>query len=94
MGKLQDVMMQDIKFSPYDSSIGQPLCSRDVEDIDGGPYQKSLNFTKSSPFNWNCKNSLGIFANDEHIYNIRDSSKTTWNGKMCISSSVIILLSL
>ncbi|GFP91196.1 hypothetical protein PHJA_001263600 [Phtheirospermum japonicum] len=73
MYKLQDVVMQENDFSPYDSPIEQTFRPKDTVNIIDDPNLMFSNRRCSSPFNWNGSNSQVAFENDELIYNIRDS---------------------
>lgn len=73
-------MMQDIDFTPRDSKIDPPFCTRDFMSASGDPKQNILNFRKPSPYNWNSSNMQGVLEDDELLYNSRDSSRRSWEG--------------
>lgn len=76
-----DVMMQDIDFSPCESTIDPPFCTRDLMNAAGDPKQNFLNFSRPcSPYNWNSSNVQGVLKDDELLYNSRDSSRRSWQG--------------
>ncbi|KAG6415544.1 hypothetical protein SASPL_122957 [Salvia splendens] len=81
LGNVQDVLTQDIDFSPCSSTIDQSFCTRDMINAAGDPKQNFLNFRTPSSYNWNCSNMQGILENDELVYNKRDSSRRIWEGR-------------
>lgn len=79
LGNVQDVLTQDIDFSPCSSTIDQSFCTRDMINAAGDPNH-FLNFRTPSSYNWNFSNMHGILENDELVYNKRDSSRRIWEG--------------
>ncbi|XP_057789749.1 uncharacterized protein LOC131006604 isoform X3 [Salvia miltiorrhiza] len=79
LGSRPDVLMQDIAFSPCDSTIDQPFCTRDLMNAAGDLKQNFLNFRRPSMYDWNCSNVQRDLGNDELLYNNRGSRRRIWD---------------
>ncbi|XP_057789762.1 uncharacterized protein LOC131006604 isoform X9 [Salvia miltiorrhiza] len=69
----------DIAFSPCDSTIDQPFCTRDLMNAAGDLKQNFLNFRRPSMYDWNCSNVQRDLGNDELLYNNRGSRRRIWD---------------